>query len=356
MIKLMIGYNFDLELIDQIKDLNKKYQNNNIQVIEFYGSMPRLTARPAYRLPKIKNFRDHIKKIHNANFSFNYTMNANDTTLWFKYNEKEVLNLIDFIYAKGVDRFTFAHNIPLLVLKNNKRSFPVELSTILNIDDFNELDYYIQEYSFVDKICLSIYKNRDPYFLKKACKITKNYNKNIELLVNEFCILNNNTPCIYRNNCYEIHSFGGNKKYRFKNYPHMMCTESRFKNPVSWLKAKVIYPWNINYYNKTTGISNYKISGRTMPTKYILNIVEAYLSLGKVMDDNLLALWGHMEVKNKKADLMKIPKRYPYISVKKLKELNFNPIKLCRSSNICGIDCKYCDKCYEKLEIIENYG
>lgn len=350
MIQLNVGSNFDFGLIESIKALNKKYKKNNIQVSELYGSLPRSvfntpSARPDFRIAEISMevFAEFVKKCHEAGLKFNYTLNSPLTSDWFKKNKNFYDIFLDYMKTAEVDIVTIAHSLPMNYLFGK---ITIEVSTIMEVDNINAIQYYL-DYLEVHKICLSIAKNRDFKFLKLLSK-TK-YVQNIELLANEFCSFYG-IPCqnFLRKACYQMHALGGNQNNKHKGFPMLWCSFTREASPVSWLKANAIYPHDLYYYTDL-GFNKFKLSGRTLPTEFILKTVEAYLSFGEVQDDNLLRLWGDVKFTHTN-DKMQMSETK--ISLKKLKNIDFlkhfyNSKDSC-ASKLCS-KCVYCHKIYTRL-------
>lgn len=352
MIKLNVGCNFDESLIEKVKELNAKYIKNGVQVAEFYGSLPKgvaglPTARPDFRLPAIDTtkLREFVIKLREAGFAFNYTLNSSLTSEWFAKSKEDYYDIIRILRLIDPDIVTVAHHLPLRYLS---REFDIEISTIFETNTVNGLAYYVNNYT-VNKICVSIAKNRNAAFLEGARKA--GLNEYVELLANEFCNFGG-TFCqqFTRKSCYELHGLGGNKELHHEGFPLLWCSASRYRHPSAFLKAPVIYPWDIKYYRDTFGITHFKLSGRTLPTDYILKTVEAYLSLGEVMDDNVLALWGHVDQVGKGKDkLMKVPAIY--IDKEKLRKENFVKsilVKRLDCESVLCEDCQYCEKVFKK--------
>lgn len=346
---LTVGYNFDKELINIFDDLNSKYKSNNIYVGQVYGSLPndRLlkTARPNFRLPKINmdELAGDIVELKKINIDFNYTLNASSTHLWINYTDSEFLTILSLMKDIGVSTITVSNMYLFYKLEQVNRIHKIfkdpfiVISTIMEVSNFAIInDFLTSIYSrWIKKIILSIYSNRN-FPLMYALNIN-NLSKNVELLVNEFCSYKG-LPCIYRKSCYEIHSIENMDQ---SIYPLKICSAFRLINPESFLKAPVIFPWSLKYYSEFN-IKSFKISGRTLSTKFIRYVTEAYMSLGEVMDDNLLSLWGHVD-RIGTDDLSKLPK--VNISCDKLKHSKFMDFFNAVRNRCELITCKQCSHC-----------
>jgi len=341
MLNFNVGCNFDLELIPRVVELRQKYGHN----INFYGSLRKKitglpTARPDFRIPNITflEAQDYIALCHKYGIKFNYTLNSPLTADWFDNPGLEVMN--ELLESLDVDLVTVAH--PIAIDYFGKSNIDIEISTIMEVDNINAIKYYCDNFN-VEKICLSIRKNKDMKFLEAVSRY--GLSEKVELLVNEFCNYGG-MPCanFNRKACYELHAMGGNAKNSNKGFPMIWCSTSRYKDPVSWLKSTVIFPWYLDMYINLFGINNFKLSGRTLPTEFILKGLETYLSKGKICPENLLELWGHVD-KVGTNDLMKVPS--VKISTTKLKQIPFE-YHNCDYS-LCS-ECGYCEKIFEQVK------
>ena len=343
-----IGCNFDFFLLTEIAKLNNKYSDN--KVTEFYGSLRRSisglpTARPDFRIPGIgiHNAKEFIKMCHDVGIKFNYTLNSPLSDYWFRNKEENYDYIFKVLNDLNVDIITLSH--PLAIEYFVKyTNFNIEISTILEVQNIDSIIDYC-EYAQVKKICISITKNRDFRFLRNLAKTF--FVDEIEILANEFCSVSG-IPCqnYYRKSCYEIHALGGNPDHLHNGYPMEWCSKSRNENPESWIKANVIFPHDLHYY-KELGFKKFKISGRTLPTEFILKTAEAYLSEGKICNDNILALWGHVD-NIKRRDLMVLPDIN--ISLEKLKQKDFLKFFIKKSVSCDDVECNICSFCKKMFE------
>jgi collagenase-like PrtC family protease len=341
MLNFNVGCNFDNELLDKTVVLKKYYGHN----INFYGSLKKSftglpTARPDFRIPDIslQQAKDYITLCHKCGIKFNYTLNSSLTADWF--NNKLMDGMYILLKELNVDIITLSH--PIAIDYFGKKDIPIEISTILEVDNINAIQYYCDTFN-VEKICLSIRKNRDMKFLEAITRY--GLQEKVELLVNEFCTYGG-MPCanFNRKACYELHAMEGNKEGLNKGFPMMWCSASRYKDPVSWLKSSVIFPWYLRMYTEIFGITNFKLSGRTLPTEFIVKGLETYLSNGSICPENLLELWGHVD-KVGTDNLLKVPS--VKISTTKLKQIPFE-YHNCDYS-ICS-ECGYCEKIFELVK------
>ncbi len=357
MIYYKVGCNFDLALIDGLKNLNEI--NSSAKVYEVYGSDREhsfLAARPAFRLPNIsmKYLANYVKKCINSNINFNYTLNSmySGSKRFLKEQKKEIIKFIKFLEDIGVKTITVSNPLLAILVREATKNIEIEVSTIAHIDTITQIKAW-KEYFNISKICNNLLKNRSFKFLKSASSYCRKNNIDINLMVNEFCTIGSSkidniysTHCIYRDSHYLCHSENITKEddMLFNLYPINFCIKAR-THPVSWLQSLFIRPEDIKYYNRV-GINHFKITGRTGNTDYILKITKAYLN--QSWDGNLLALWKPLETIL--TDKKELAFKYPcYINNKDLNRFILHWINNTDhdcSIEVCGETCNYCIKFY----------
>ncbi len=295
MIGLNIGNTWDYALLEGIRAIHDKYETS-VRVTELYGSIaqdPLGSARPDYRLPT-KTTEDLVLYTHEAHkmgLQVNFTANVPCTGTLADLERRltSIRNHLRFLEDLGVDRITVSHPL-LMEIVTQETSIPIEVSTICHVNSISEIKFYATEFQ-VDRICMNIYRNRDIGFLRDAQGLAESLNIKLELIVNEFCNTNG-SPCVYRSSCFNLHGHQGNQEKLFDNYPFGRCIKHR-TNPVNWLQARFILPEDLDRYRERTGITRFKVTGRTHPTVHLLKIVECYVR--QKSPKNLLDLWIHLE-------------------------------------------------------------
>lgn len=352
-----LGTNFDMQMLDKIAILNKETKSGN-KVTELYGSdrfHSQLAARPGFRLPDvdITHFTTYVEKAKKLGINFNYTMNSiipYGSKAEFAKHEDAIVELVNNLYAAGVYRITVANPMMLELIRNKAHSnIEIEASTIMHIDTVTQIKFLYEKYG-VKKICCNLNKNRDFAFLRAAADYCNKNGIILELMVNEFCGVGGKdfaTHCIYRDSCYICHATNETLEdtLLLNEYPMHFCTSSRNENPANWLKLKFIRPEDIKAYNEV-GINNFKVTGRTGSTAYILRTIKAYLE--ESYDGNLLALWKPLE-SIKDGDLE--DKQSFYIDNKKLDGFidHWSKCNCNCDNNVCGETCNYCGIFYHLM-------
>jgi len=351
-----LGCNFDFALIDKVAELNKRYVS---QITEFYGSERStawLAARPDFRLPDItrKNFKEFIKRCNDNKIIFNYTLNTIHASTKRELHNTDanlLYDVIDRLKDSGIRRITVASPLLLELIRDYDDKIEIEISTILHVDTVTQIKYLKEKYN-VKKICNNLMRNRSVKFLKNAAKYCNENDIQLELMVNEFCGVGGAgyaTHCVLRDSCYICHATNITKEdaLLFENYPMGHCMDARYSDPYNWLRLRWVRPEDIVKYN-SIGITNFKITGRTGTTDYIMKVAEAYVS--QQWQGNLLDLWKPLETIYTGQAENEFQQRI-FIDNNKLDGFIdhwFNDENFECSNELCGTTCEYCHKFYLK--------
>jgi collagenase-like PrtC family protease len=350
--KLMVGNLWTDEFLDACIRINES--NPKARIAEMYGSQqsvhnPVGSARPDSRIPDVdmEFFERYIGKSNDAGIDINYTINTSCVGDLFDLEQRRKSKIDLFLRnleELGVKRVTVAH--PLIGrIVSDCCNLAIEVSTIMQNETVGQLAKYQDMMPNVDKICMSIYKNRDFRFLEKFKREADKLGIIVELLANEFCSIGG-IPChgLYRTSCYAVHSHGGNDQLSFDGYPikgKHGCITSRIQSPASYLKARFILPQWYDKYFEMTGIDHFKISGRTHTFEQIMPVIEAYTSGN--FDGNLMDLW-----------LLDKDHAHLNIDAKALEGEYFldqwtdgNTDFACHER--CGVNCSFCDDVFERI-------
>lgn len=315
--KIMTGAIFESDpssYPQKVQYLNDRYVN---KVAELYGSLRHEklslpTARPDFRIPDVSTeyLVEYVNQVHKCGMQFNYTMNSNfiGSLENISSNYTRIVDGLKFLESEvKIDRITVAHPI-LLDIVCRHTDIPIEVSTILNVNQLSAPAELKKRYPNINKICMGIDKNRNISFVDKMRKVCKSNSIDLEIMVSEFCAIGT-TSCtqLHRNTCYNMHSLnmpeetarfgtngdGSKQPKEISGYPwtsgNTGCIFGRAAESVAWLTSKTVWPNEIEAYCNATGINHIKVTNRTAPPEFALFLTEAYLS-GKY--DNLLAgLW-----------------------------------------------------------------
>lgn len=353
--KFKLGTNFDFALLDAIKKENDTNERGNT-VQEVYGSIrahASLAARPDFRLPVVSNdkFIEYVRYAKERGINFNYTLNSiqpMENKLNFEKHAREIIDLIEWFAEIGVYRITIANPMLLELVKRTKHHPLVEISTIAHIDTITQIRYFFETYG-VTKICANVNKNRNFKWLEKAAKYCNDNNIELELMANEFCGVGGKgyaTHCIYRDSCYICHSTNKDEAdaKALDSYPMKQCTMSRNSDPANWLKVKFIRPEDLKVYNDI-GIHNFKLTGRTASTEYLVKVLHAYMT--ENWEGNLLGLWKPLESITHEKDESFTSYNIPNKALDNFINIWSKSYHDC-DNEICGQTCQYCQRWYEE--------
>lgn len=363
MIKFKLGYNFDGGLLRVIDELNMKFVGK-AKVDEVYGSIRQhawLAARPDFRLPDITmmQLREHVEACTRLGIVFNYTLNTINpgTREELLMRGLEIKQMLVQFKEMGIIRLTIANPLLIELVRDLTGDyFEIEVSTVAHVDAVTQIQYLHEKYS-LKKVCVGIHKNRSFHWLKNANDYCSQHGIELEILANEFCANGGanasggyTTHCAYRDSCYQLHASDKTAADTrlFDGYPMHHCMASRDTHPANWLRTRFVRPQDLALYQEKTGISKFKISGRTGSLEYLEMVIEAYMN-GE-FKGNLLALWKPLEtITNGQSELdhehgTEIPcDKLDGFLDKWVKSKRFD----C-ADELCGTTCVYCEDWYNK--------
>ena len=315
------------------------------------------STRPLKRETQIskKTFETNVKMLTGLGLKINFAFNSlfpHKRVITNKGYNKNVFDsdetlrifegVIDYLKGLGINTFILAH--PMLVdyfhnhsIGNNTQ---IILSTIMNVHSLSQLLWIRKNWPRVIRICPALWLNRKLEWLAAANEIIA-----LEPLVNEFCSIGG-VECegLYRQACYMSQTMDITWNPMLSR-----CIKSRVQEPWSWLMAKFILPQWISYYFNSTGISNYKITGRTHNVRFVKYIGESYLN--GTVKGNLLSLWGHLEATLNKANWAKeqlLATSKTIIDIDDVVPL-LEQFRTC-DENRCRIDCTFCERFLKGLD------
>ncbi len=247
--------------------------------IQIYGVLPTTMVGSGGSGPNIPKMtreqaEEYIKVAHSAGLTFDYLLNAPcmNNMEWDENIHRELLKHLEWFSSAGVDNVTVA--IPYL-LELIKKQFPhlnVRVSTIAKVNSVARAQLF--ESLGADSITLDAHINRDFKLLKAIKSAVK---CELSVLMNNLCLY----QCPYE--YYHYNTLGhSSQSYNLLNgfpmdYCVLRCTIDRLCDTSQIIKARWIRPEDIHIYEEV-GIDVFKISGRSMPTKSILNAAAAYSS------------------------------------------------------------------------------
>ena len=290
MVSLNVGNRWEEKFLDKVIELNERYKKNRIRVTELYGNDTNACLPGVRPEERLKNFgqppslEKYIQRAKENGIDINYTFNLSCIGNLIRRdtgNQHENIQIeIEILENLGVKRFTIYSPY---ILTHYKFKSQLEVSTIHNNTNINYILGTASLNRNIDKVCLPIYLNRNFKRLQNLVPILKNMSISPELILNEFCT-SYQSACMYRSECYNLQSHGHNIKY-----PFSVCSKARKDNPSLWLKAPFILPQWLEFYEEQ-GMTNFKLTGRTLPTENILRVLEYYMK--RYCNIPLEQLWG----------------------------------------------------------------
>lgn len=266
--QLLVPTNWDPELITSLGKLKDDVQLYGVLPVSMIGSGG--TGPNTYVARS--QLEDYIEQAVSAGLKFDYLLNAPSMSNmeWDEDTHRGLLEHLEWIDSLKVDSVTVT--IPYLI-ELVKRQFPrlkVRVSTIAQINNVAKAKFF--ESLGADSITLDFNVNRD-FNLIKA--IRNAVNCELTILVNNLCLF----QCPYE---YYHHDGLGHASQSYNplnggyiDYCVLRCTLDRLCDISQVIKSRWIRPEDIYLYEEI-GVNVFKISGRSQPTKRILDAATAY--------------------------------------------------------------------------------
>jgi len=266
--KLSVGANWDLELIDKIKQYPVSLLYAKLEDDIIGG------GRPNYLLPKInkEGASEFIKYAKESGIGFNYLLNTSclgNKEFTSSFN-KGLMKILEWIDINQVEYVTVS--IPYLV-EIVKKYFPhikVNVSVLAHVNSLQRAKYF--ENLGADTITISDSHNRDFKFLTNLVKET---NCQIQLIPNLTCLKDCPFQLYHANQVSHASNCQDEMDGYYFDYCIIKCTQSRINSPAEFIKSGWIRPEDISEYEKLN-IHSFKLVERFDTTQTIVNTVKAY--------------------------------------------------------------------------------
>jgi collagenase-like PrtC family protease len=266
--RLSVPTNWDLALIDGLAHL---------PVGELFGSLPHSpvgSGRPRMVLPQVsqEQAREHIEAARAKGIAFNYVLNAPcmGNTEFDKTTHRALLDYLAWVEGLGVAAVTVT--IPYL-LRIIKRQFPrlkVKASVIAQVNSL-QMARQLQDLG-ADEINVDYMLNRD---LRRLGALRRSISCQLSLLVNDICLYH----CPYRQYHYNLigHSTqtADPSQGTYLDFCMISCVIEKLTRPEELIRARWIRPEDLQRY-ENLGFDRFKLSGRNMPTGWIIRAARAY--------------------------------------------------------------------------------
>jgi len=294
--------NWDPTLLDALRGL---------PISDVYGSLsqtPVGSGRPKLLLPEVDRARarEHVASARAQGIKFNYLLNAPcmGNREFNKAFHGELLEHLQWIDSLEVDAVTVS--MPYL-LRLIKRQFPrlrVKVSVIAQVDSVPKARAYQDlgaDEINVDYMCNRDFRTLEALRRSLSCELT--------LLCNDVCLF----QCPYRQYHYNAtgHSTqpDGSGKGPYFDFSMVSCTIEKLRNPKQLIRSRWIRPEDLPVYEQLS-FDKFKLSGRQMPTAWIVRLVNAYVAqsysgnLGDLLSGSIPEPSGrvHYHIDNRQLD------------------------------------------------------
>lgn len=286
MMYLNAGNLWDNDYLDTVIRWNEE-SRDIITVRSLFGSIANLTptARAADRLPYREwAFIDrYIDKARNNDIYIRYTLNQSCVGSIQDFNRDWVAKLkndVKELHDVGVREWTITSPLLVELLRDMFPTDFIEVSTIAEVSTPEDAIRWLGLGADGVNISTSINRN--------FSAISKIVETGIEasILANEACLFR----CPWRRECYNLSSHNSQRSEDlFSFYPFRRCTEVRLAHPEEWLKARLVLPQWMKFYQEKLGVSWFKVAFRTHPKEVALPILRAYME--QDFHGSLLELW-----------------------------------------------------------------
>ena len=356
---------FEKQNIEKLTDLNKQVEKS--QITSLYASLPSscdmFTGFEQYRNIQFdKTDFNYWKNLFyytlDKGCDFIYLLNSplpfDLKNHYFNKNLEKLDKLLQELKQLGVNKLRVANPQLMSYLGKYYSDFKIYASTSLDYKTISEYQNLILMHPEIKQIVPSHDVNKNFKLLKN---IKHDYpNLEIELMVNEGCMPGCPHRSLHENINYDNSIQNSNDLAVSGNYCITFCSHIIKKYPFHSLTLNNnIYPWDIGKYVEI-GINKFKLVGRDSYTYRFEQYLNDYLMYFKAIDNY------------KNAENISITTFIHHLNESyELNELNTKEIKhllpqiehfkkygaLCASR--CGVECRYCYKCAEKIQkVYEN--
>ncbi len=357
---LTVATNWDTGLLDELKGIP--------QVKEMFGVMQKTpvgSGRPYFIIanPDEEEVAAYIRQVHKTGRTFNYLLNGPcmNNMEYDKQTHHELLRHIHWLHNIGVDSVTVTIPYMLDILKRQFPDMEVRVSVIAHVNSVQRARLF--ENLGADSLTLDFNVNRDFRLLAEIRKAVK---CQLLLIVNDPCLY----QCPFRYYHYNLLAHS-TQPYNpldgfYVDYCIVRCTIEKYTHPSEIIRSRWIRPEDLHIY-EDIGIDAFKISGRRMSTRWLLNVIRSYAARsypGNLFDLlNCVTPGVDPDVRSpqyqtflkqseflKREKLVNLGQLYPvkpYIDNGDLEGfIEFFKGKDCLSG--CG-ECRYCEKVAEKV-------
>ena len=283
-LRFTVAHNGDPELVPRLADFDSVESVFGKMSVDLVGG-----GRNSFTLREtnLNQLKYLIDQAHHHKLQFIYLLNApcmSNLEMTRDFN-RQLYSFVGTLVDMGVDAFVVAMPYVLDLIKRHFPSVSVSISTFAIINSITKAK--IWDDKGADRIIIMQDGNRDFTLLKK---IRQAVSCEIELFANNMCL----DQCPYPPFHAAFNAHGSTSTDPIQgfgvDYCANSCVERRLNHPVEFIRGRFIRPEDTHLYQKI-GINVFKLSDRTKPTDWIVNVARAYHH--RRYDGNLAELIGY---------------------------------------------------------------
>lgn len=294
-IKFDLATNFDMEILEHIKRVDK-----NKQVVSLFGKMKSDIiggGRSSIALSDV-SFDDiaaYNKRCREMGIRFNYLLNplclGNKDIV--PQEHKKIVEFIGQLNDINIEWVTVCSPYILNLIKKQFPRMKVTIGLYAFINSLQEAKNWIDMQA--DELTLMQTYTRDFNSLRLMLREFKKYDVNLRILANNGCL--HECPFAVNHGAAAAHSSGSNEisANRYFDYSLINCYQRKISQPANVIASDWIRPEDLKYYEELceeTGNDRLviKLVERTKSTHFLCNAVSAYIN--EKYEGNLLDLFN----------------------------------------------------------------
>ncbi len=234
-------------------------------------------GRPAKLIPMSHDkdeFDSLVSDIGGAGLKTNVLFNAiySGGSEWSPQGRALIFEYLERLENLGIDYVTVAIPYFVELILSNFKKLQVSASVNSKISSVHAVERWID--LGVNRIIIDFFHGRSFRLLSKVVPVCKRRNVEIEVLVNDPCIIG--CPYhIYHQCMFNSQSMDYGSNVDIPDFSQLYCSELRLKDPVEILKSNWYRPEDLHYFEEI-GVDAIKLSGRMKSTQDNIQMIEAY--------------------------------------------------------------------------------
>lgn len=223
---------------------------------------------------------DFRQFLHENGLTLTYLLNAPFSFNGGNEQKRQLNSYLDWILGElKPDALTITSHELMQRVRQDDSEIPIHISTIAGVRNVADLEKFMDINP--NRVVPHHDVGKDTEALKSIVDFGGKHGIQVELLATESCQLH----CSMRKAHYEYLARDT------KDFPfHMTCNAEKLTRPREFLLAGgVIRPEDMNFY-EDMGVHYFKISGRSKPAEWLVDVANAYTDRG--YDGNLIRLLG----------------------------------------------------------------